>query len=292
MEGEKRDLLVIGKSKNPRCFKGVQRLPVNYDSSQNAWMTSVIFNNWLLKWDLRIKRKIVLVIDQCTAHRINMSLKNIKVIYLPSNTTSLIQPCDQGIIRTLKAYYRKEICARIITELDNPDPFDANEITKAFSLLDALHLVAKSWKLVTENSIINCFKKSGFLKLDSEFQEVYDVASDILDQQPDGMSKEEFDNWLDIDNDAQTAARMTTSDICQSVIDSNIVSRNNEDKIEKEEILETPPTDSQMQEALKILRRGVQHRATNFQKHYEYEQFIRELLDAKKCQKTLDEYLK
>jgi len=30
MKGEKRDLLVIGKSKNPQCFKGVRSLPVDY----------------------------------------------------------------------------------------------------------------------------------------------------------------------------------------------------------------------------------------------------------------------
>jgi hypothetical protein len=59
MKGEKRDLLVIGKTKYPQCFKGVRSLPVDYYSNANAWMTSVIFNNWLVKWDLELKRKIV-----------------------------------------------------------------------------------------------------------------------------------------------------------------------------------------------------------------------------------------
>lgn len=36
---------VIGKSKNPRCFKGFQN-PVEYDHSAKAWMTSRIFVNW------------------------------------------------------------------------------------------------------------------------------------------------------------------------------------------------------------------------------------------------------
>ena len=42
MKGEKRDLLVIGKSKNLRCFKGIGSFPVDYYSNANAWMTSVI----------------------------------------------------------------------------------------------------------------------------------------------------------------------------------------------------------------------------------------------------------
>jgi hypothetical protein len=68
-KGEKRDLLVIEKSKKPRCFKGVRSLPVHCYSNANAWMTSVIFKNWLVKWDLELKRKIVLLVDNCTAHK-------------------------------------------------------------------------------------------------------------------------------------------------------------------------------------------------------------------------------
>lgn len=36
---------VIGKSKEPRCFKGFQN-PLVYDHSTKAWMTSRIFVNW------------------------------------------------------------------------------------------------------------------------------------------------------------------------------------------------------------------------------------------------------
>jgi hypothetical protein len=38
-------------------FKGVRSLPVDYYSNANAWMTCVIFNDWLVKWDLGIKVK-------------------------------------------------------------------------------------------------------------------------------------------------------------------------------------------------------------------------------------------
>ncbi|XP_033223555.1 tigger transposable element-derived protein 4-like [Belonocnema kinseyi] len=39
---EKLELLVIGKSKNPRCFKGAKSLPVLYGSNKKAWMTSSV----------------------------------------------------------------------------------------------------------------------------------------------------------------------------------------------------------------------------------------------------------
>jgi hypothetical protein len=69
MKGENRDLLVVVKSKNPRCFKVVRSLPLDHYSNANAWMTTVIFNDWLVKWDLELKRKVVLPVDSCTAKR-------------------------------------------------------------------------------------------------------------------------------------------------------------------------------------------------------------------------------
>lgn len=38
-------LLVIGKAKNPRCFKNFQ-CPIDYKSSKSAWMTSAVFKEW------------------------------------------------------------------------------------------------------------------------------------------------------------------------------------------------------------------------------------------------------
>jgi len=120
-----------------------------------------------------------------------------------------------------------------------------------------------------------------------------DLTSEIFDQAPDGMSKEEFENWLDIDNEAEVVAKMTVSVICQAVADDKSKSAEESESnctSKEKEILEAPPTNAQMWEALRILRRGVQDRATNFQRHYEYEQFIQGLLNANKKQAILHKY--
>jgi hypothetical protein len=55
---------------------------------------------------------VLLIMDNCSAHISLMqlasvvTLRNTTVFYLPPNTTSKIQPCDAGIIRSFKAYYR------------------------------------------------------------------------------------------------------------------------------------------------------------------------------------------
>ena len=44
MDGtDKRPLFIVGKSKQPRCFRGTPQLPTPYTSSANAWMTSRFF---------------------------------------------------------------------------------------------------------------------------------------------------------------------------------------------------------------------------------------------------------
>lgn len=37
---DKKKLVVIGKSKNPPCFKGIKNLPVDYYCNENAWMVT------------------------------------------------------------------------------------------------------------------------------------------------------------------------------------------------------------------------------------------------------------
>ena len=47
-------LLVIGKFKNPRWFKGVGTLPVNYEANKKAWMNGELFIKWLTDFDTKI----------------------------------------------------------------------------------------------------------------------------------------------------------------------------------------------------------------------------------------------
>jgi hypothetical protein len=62
------------------------------------------------------------------------------------------------------------------------------------------------------------------------------------------MPKEEFENWLDIDNNAEVVVTMTVSEICQAVADdkSKLAEESESNCISKEEeILEAPPTNAQ-----------------------------------------------
>ena len=160
---DKRKLLVIGKSVKPRCFKNIDvgSLPVTYRANQNAWMTSQIFTEWLTEWDSQLGKenwKILLLVDNCTAHLKVTTLKNIQLEFLPPNTTSIIQPMDQGIIKNLKSFYRKEIVCMTLAYLEENilNPLStAADVSSKISILDAVNFVAKSWRAVKEATIVS-----------------------------------------------------------------------------------------------------------------------------------------
>ena len=63
-------------------------------------------------------RKILLFIDNCTAHNDIPELTNIHVEFLPANNTLKLQPLDQGIIKNFKVHYRAEIVSRLMDSID------------------------------------------------------------------------------------------------------------------------------------------------------------------------------
>jgi hypothetical protein len=115
-EFDKLPLWIIGKSFRPRYFKNINidNLDCKYHANKNAWMTQNVFKLWLTAFDWRMDgRKVILLFDNYSAHikdanmeKFNIQLRNTTLLYLSPNTTSKIQPCDVGIIRTFKAYYR------------------------------------------------------------------------------------------------------------------------------------------------------------------------------------------
>jgi hypothetical protein len=122
-------------------------------------MTSDLFEAELRHWDreLRLqKRKILLLVDNCPAHPMLEKLENIKLVFLPANTTSMLQPMDQGVIRSLKCQYRKLILLRMMECIEKKQDH-------AVTLLDAIRCIEKSWRQVTDRTIHNCFRHVGIL---------------------------------------------------------------------------------------------------------------------------------
>ncbi|GFX05288.1 tigger transposable element-derived protein 6 [Trichonephila clavipes] len=159
---EKITPLVIGKSKKPRYFKGINSFPTKYRSNKKAWMTTELFNEWLVSLNSDMKREkriILLFLDNCTVHNNAPPLSNVKLQFSPPNSTSKLQPLDQGIIHNFKTFYRREVVKSVLDNLE----IQQNVIT--ISILTALIMIDNAWRAVTPLTIHSCFKMSGFSSL-------------------------------------------------------------------------------------------------------------------------------
>lgn len=141
--------LLVNKSLRPRALKGkeLNKLPVHWMANRKAWVTTAVFTDWFHKFftpevekymkQKELNFKILLIIDNAPGHP-HLDHPNIKVVFLPPNTTNLIQPLDQGIIATFKKYYLKRTFAFIFDKIENEDK-TITGVRKEFNMLDCLN---------------------------------------------------------------------------------------------------------------------------------------------------------
>jgi hypothetical protein len=104
-------------------------------------------------------RSVLLLRDNFSAHQSalqSVKLKNVKVVFLPPNTTSVSQPCDQGIIHALKCYYRRTYIRWCLEKWE-----EKKSSVQEINLLRAIRWIMSSWEMeVTGETLANCFLKS------------------------------------------------------------------------------------------------------------------------------------
>nr|XP_042909800.1 tigger transposable element-derived protein 4-like [Parasteatoda tepidariorum] len=119
-----------------------------------------IFKDWLISFDNKITnqgRKVVLFMDNAPCHSFYENLKSVKLQFLPPNTTSEIQPLDQGVIRCFKLEYRRFVLRRLLSLIDCDK--NSSQIIQSITVLDAIRWIRHAWENVKGQTIVNCFKK-------------------------------------------------------------------------------------------------------------------------------------
>lgn len=94
---------------------------------------------------------------------------NVRLVFLPPNTTSHVQPLDAGIIRAFKAKYRALHVSWLVSELEADESKGADKIRA--DIQKALRWSRQAWDNISVNTIRNCW-----------------AAAKIIDQSPPEMT--------------------------------------------------------------------------------------------------------
>ncbi len=177
---EKLKLLVIGRAKKPHYFRGKESIPIIDRNNLSSWMTTETFTEFLHNLNKRMikeNRKIALILENCSSH-LFLPLSNVKLIFLPHNTTSRLQAMYMGIIHSIKSNYRLKLARKLLVLLDTK----SNPTIKNIDLYDALIMLKDSWDEVSIETIKNCFVKSSlkFTNTDLEIDENENESGDYI----------------------------------------------------------------------------------------------------------------
>lgn len=136
-------------------------------------------------------RQILLFLDNAPCHPVDIQLSNINIVFFPPNTTSVVQPLDQGVIRSFKCHYRRMVVKHIIAQCATAD--NVNQIV--ITALDAIQWIHQAWNIVTSDTIRNCFNAAGFRLIVSN-EENFSSEIELTDDNEQQNSIKQLDELL------------------------------------------------------------------------------------------------
>ena len=209
-DGRKDTVVLIGSSKKPHCVANLVDISrpcgAQYFSNAKAWMKTEIMENVISQLNSKMKREnrnIILFLDNAPCHCPSLKGKfsNIRIEFLPKNTTSRTQPLDAGIIKTWKTYYRRKLLRYVAGQMDGEKT--ASEIVKSVNLLMAVRWVVSAWEEVPAAVVSKCFKKVGMYPVENlnaeedddpfEGEELMDIP-ELLSHISPGLDMSAFDD--------------------------------------------------------------------------------------------------
>ncbi|XP_047636693.1 tigger transposable element-derived protein 7 [Phacochoerus africanus] len=204
--------VIIGKSKLPKSVKeDTCSLPVIYKPSKDVWFTRELFSEWFFQnfvpevkhFQLNVLRfheedvRALLLLDSSPVHPSAESLTSedgrIKCMFFPNNTSSLIQPMNQGVILSCKRLYRwKQLEESLVIFEDSDDEQEKGEKgvskIKIYNIKSAVFNWGKSWDEVKQITIASAwenllYKKEPEYELqgleDGDYREILEKCEEL-----------------------------------------------------------------------------------------------------------------
>jgi hypothetical protein len=160
-------------------------------------MTGLIMKEYLCWLNKKMRdRKILLLLDNFSGHELGVQLiggleglPNVRIAWLPPNTTSHWQPLDQGIIASFKLGYRKQWINFMLRQLEadkNPN--------KTVNILKAMQWSRLAWEALEAHKLQKCWWKSTLIPkpenediLQDNVAEIEELSAEIARLPGDSM---------------------------------------------------------------------------------------------------------
>ncbi|XP_064078530.1 tigger transposable element-derived protein 1-like [Macrobrachium nipponense] len=171
--------LLVYHSENPRAFEAhkiiKEKLHVMSRANPKSWVTRQFFIDWVnlvfgpsvkkyLK-DNNLPLRAFLVLDNAPAHppqieeEILDEYNFVKVLFLPPNTTSILQLMDQQVISNFKKLYTKHLFCRCFEVTENTNLTLREFLKDHFNIAIGLKIIDIAWQGVTKRTLTSAWKK-------------------------------------------------------------------------------------------------------------------------------------
>uniref|UniRef100_A0A671Y3U3 DDE-1 domain-containing protein n=1 Tax=Sparus aurata TaxID=8175 RepID=A0A671Y3U3_SPAAU len=144
-------------------------LPVYWMHNAKAWMTKALNLDWFKQCFIpQVKRylrgkgldfKVLLLVDNAGGHADDLSYDGVQIEFLPPNTTSLIQPMDQGIIRAFKALYTRNTLQHLVAAMDSYQDFSLQAYWREDTIASCLQNIQRAIQEMKTETLNACWKK-------------------------------------------------------------------------------------------------------------------------------------
>uniref|UniRef100_A0A3P9I863 HTH CENPB-type domain-containing protein n=1 Tax=Oryzias latipes TaxID=8090 RepID=A0A3P9I863_ORYLA len=186
---------LIYKSANPRALKNKNKnaLPVFWMHNSKAWITKVLSSNWFYQSFIPQAREylrekgmpfqVLLLMDNAAGHAVDLRHEGVRIEFLPPNTTSLLQPMDQGVICAFKALYMGNCLQQLVDAIDGDENFQLKVYWRNFTISSCLTVIHKALQDMKEETL-NLIGGDGFDDITHEvINELVDAPSQPLTDQ-------------------------------------------------------------------------------------------------------------
>nr|XP_045609697.1 uncharacterized protein LOC123765243 isoform X1 [Procambarus clarkii] len=199
--------VLVYRSHRPRALKNVTRLPVVWRANNKAWVTSTIFADWYqhnfipaVDKYLRSKNlpsKAILFVDSAPSHpqalRGTADSDGYRLEFFPPNTSSLLQPLDQGVIAQIKKLYTKQVLWEMFlyTEGKGKSREKVVEFWKKFNMRNAVSIITDIWENIDPTCLKDAWENLwpeimpdflGFPDTQVEVRSIMEIANSIPGQ--------------------------------------------------------------------------------------------------------------